>query len=84
MVLLLAVLCLLLLLLLRLLLLAVLCLLLALILVLVICHFVLRFSAHGKNRKKYCFVCGEKQYRNSGFLSLEFHRSCYKSRNAFS
>lgn len=86
MVLLLAVLCLLLLLLLRLLLLPVLCLLLALILVLVlvICHFVLRFSAHGKNRKKYCFVCGEKQYRNSGFLSLEFHRSCYKSRNAFS
>lgn len=84
MVLLLAVLCLLLLLLLRLLLLAVLCLLLALILVLVICHFVLRFSAHGKNRKKYCFVCGEKQYWNSGFLSLEFHRSCYKSRNAFS
>lgn len=83
MVLLLAVLCLLLLLLLRLLL-PVLCLLLALILVLVICHFVLRFSAHGKNRKKYCFVCGEKQYRNSGFLSLEFHRSCYKSRNAFS
>lgn len=84
MVLLLAVLCLLLLLLLRLLLLPVLCLLLALILVLMICHFVLRFSAHGKNRKKYCFVCGEKQYRNSGFLSLEFHRSCYKSRNAFS
>lgn len=84
MVLLLAVLCLLLLLLLRLLLLPVLCLLLALILVLVICHFVLRFSAHGKNRKKYCFVCGEKQYRNSGFLSLEFHRSCHKSRNAFS
>lgn len=84
MVLLLAVLCLLLLLLLRLLLLPVLCLLLALILVLVICHFVLRFSAHGKNRKKYCFVCGEKQYRNSGFLSLEIHRSCYKSRNAFS
>lgn len=78
MVLLLAVLCLLLLLLLRLLLLP------ALILVLVICHFVLRFSAHGKNRKKYCFVCGEKQYRNSGFLSLEFHRSCHKSRNAFS
>lgn len=84
MILLLAVLCLLLLLLLRLLLLPVLCLLLALILVLVICHFVLRFSAHGKNRKKYCFVCGEKQYRNSRFLSLEFHRSCCKSRNAFS
>lgn len=41
------------------LLLAVLCLLLALILVLMICHFVLRFSAHGKNRKNTA-LCAEK------------------------
>lgn len=59
MILLLAVLRLLLLLLLRLLLLPVLCLLLALILVLMICHFVLRFSAHGKNRKNTA-LCAEK------------------------
>ena len=37
----------------------VLCLLLALILVLMICHFVLRFSAHGKNRKNTA-LCAEK------------------------
>ena len=41
------------------LLLPVLCLLLALILVLMICHFVLRFSAHGKNRKNTA-LCAEK------------------------
>jgi len=34
-------------------------LLLALILVLMICHFVLRFSAHGKNRKNTA-LCAEK------------------------